>query len=161
MKKILIIVLLLFFIGCAPNLQPKVTELESQIVTLNVQITVRQSESETMKAQVKESLRLSALERAKGTCPEFRNFRDIYELREFLKNDKTNLIQYVPKDFDCEEFALMLQSNAFKKGFYIYLYSVDKDLHLMNGAIVGEKPTMMFYSIEPQNDEIKAISYVD
>ena len=89
-----------------------------------------------------------------------RLFRTKAELESWLKEDKTDRLEYgVVNDFDCDEFAIILQANAYRDGFLISteLTGSGNWFHLQNTAVVGNT----IYLIEPQNDSVKKLCNLD
>ena len=77
-------------------------------------------------------------------------------VKEFLASDHTNMHKYIPENFDCDNFAFMLWSNATYKfgsiaiGVLIYRVS-NSSFHAINFFITPNR-TIKF--IEPQADFI-------
>jgi hypothetical protein len=91
-----------------------------------------------------------------------KDFGTMKELRTFLEEDATNNIQFDEKTFDCDDFALKLQNNAYQKGYRMSLQIIylDDVPHMMNTVIVLEpRPEIVF--IEPQNDKVEEFAYLD
>lgn len=95
---------------------------------------------------------LSNLEQTRG----LRNFLTLAELKQFLADDQTDKILYVKGVFECEEFAMMLQQNAFKQGYILNTQMLFTS-HMINLAIVGNTA----YYIEPTTDEIIFVNTLD
>jgi hypothetical protein len=85
------------------------------------------------------------------------------ELQNWLLLDQTDSLWYNDKTFDCEDFALLLQRNAFKDGYIIscqYQYN-DKECyyHILNVAYIPNDNCI--YIIEPQTDNIWKLCNID
>lgn len=103
--------------------------------------------------------------------PKPQAWQSIYEIKEFLKADKTDELEYIPEKFDCEDFAFTLQDNAEKIGRkldverlsrqeYMLYYGADLgnyDYHYVNVARAGN----LEYWIEPQTDRVFHTSRLD
>jgi len=89
----------------------------------------------------------------------FREFRDEEELVLWLSQDDTDSNRYIPNQFDCEDFARMLQSRAYDDGYVmsVTLVTRDDEYHLMNACLIGNK----FYYIDPQSDRFWFWGYFD
>jgi type II secretory pathway pseudopilin PulG len=94
-------------------------------------------------------------------------------LREWLENDHIDSNEYDYDNYNCENFARDLSSNANKDGYFIGLLEVvllhennpyipdswepEYDYHAKNFVIIGN----VIYEIEPQSDEIVVLSDYD
>ena len=108
------------------------------------------AEGELQKAQ-------DELDNLKGIYPP-KNFPSSKALKDWLAEDDTDSREYIEGEFDCDDFALMLQQHAFEDGYKIDMqYSDNDDLHAMNSTIIGN----YFYFIEPQSDRVTRIGRVD
>ena len=93
--------------------------------------------------------------------PQYLKFFDnLTELKQFLEEDDTDKYFYVPLYFDCDDFAIMLQVRALKKGYIMNIALVDTNGdgradHVMNLAILNTKQYVL---IEPQTDRIWVIN---
>lgn len=79
------------------------------------------------------------------------------QLEELLKKDKTDQYQYIPEDFDCNNFAEVLDGNidelTYPQGYafgQLWFYTNEFG-HAINFAILEDESLVL---IEPQNDEI-------
>jgi len=88
-----------------------------------------------------------------------REFRSEEELVLWLSQDDTDSNRYIPNQFDCEDFARMLQAHAYDDGYVmsVTLVARDNGYHLKNGCFVGNK----FYYIDPQTDRFWFWGYFD
>ena len=89
-----------------------------------------------------------------------REFRDEEELRLWLAQDNTEVNSYITHQFDCDDFARMLQARAYDDGYIISVTLVARDeshYHFKNGCFVGSK----FYYIDPQTDQFWAWGHLD
>ncbi len=87
---------------------------------------------------------------------ELRNFSSIEELELFLAEDNTNEHEYIRNEFDCDDFALMLQRNALEKGYIMNCQTLFT-AHVLNMVIIDNE----IYYIEPMTDEIIFLTHVD
>lgn len=84
-----------------------------------------------------------------------RAFESIDELKQFLADDKTNEQTYIKPHFDCDDFAMMLQANAFRQG---YIMNCEYQFHHMFCmAVIGNE----IHRVEPETDEVTFMAYVD
>lgn len=97
---------------------------------------------------------VSAMER--GNSP-YNSWRNVDELRSWLKSNNISEREYIKDVYDCEGFALDLVSDARADGKIIGLFAQDRKAHIMNFAIIGN----YIYTIEPQNDRVKVWRMVD
>jgi hypothetical protein len=91
-----------------------------------------------------------------------RQFKSLSELQSWLAEDDTDSYAYIPVEFDCEDFAMMLQRNSLNDGYIISVELVDTNWdgyidHAMNTAIIGNS----IYLIEPQTDGVWFYCYCD
>jgi len=80
-----------------------------------------------------------------------REFRDEEEMRLWLLQDNTDSNEYITNQFDCDDFARLLQARAYKDGYVVSVALVtqgEDEWHFDNGCFIGNK----FYYIEPQSD---------
>lgn len=77
-----------------------------------------------------------------------RPFADKGELREWLRQDKTNELEYIFKRFDCDDFAVTLAIAAAEDGFLLGIRGSLR--HVQNFTIIDGK----MYKVEPQTDDI-------
>jgi len=87
---------------------------------------------------------------------ELRNFSSVEELELFLAEDNTNEHEYIRSDFDCDDFALMLQHNALEKGYIMNCQTLFT-AHVLNMVIIDNE----IYYIEPMTDEITFLTHAD
>ena len=78
---------------------------------------------------------------------EFREFEDIEDLRFWLNRTGINQREYIPDEYDCEDFAIDLAKMALKDGYWVGL--VDDGEHIYNFTIIGNR----IYWIEPQSNQ--------
>lgn len=82
---------------------------------------------------------------------------DVEHLKEWLKVDTTDILNYVPEYHDCDDFAVTLHGhlNEWDSSLATAIAKVKKDgstsRHMMN-LVIGTD--MKVYLIEPQNDNI-------
>lgn len=84
---------------------------------------------------------------------DMREFRSREELAAWLAVDPTNKNKYIPNEFVCRDFAMMLYHNALSDG---YIMSITLEArgdvgHVMNICAISND----FYLIEPQDDTIQ------
>jgi len=82
------------------------------------------------------------------------NIRDptYKEAMRFVRNDKTDSMKYDAEDFNCQDFAAMFKSNAFKAGYRCYYVVIDF-IADVGHAFVGFNTTDRgFIYIETQSD---------
>ena len=80
-----------------------------------------------------------------------REFRDEEEMRLWLLQDNMDSNEYITNQFDCDDFARLLQARAYKDGYVISVALVtqgENEWHFDNGCFIGNK----FYYIDPQSD---------
>ena len=101
----------------------------------------------------------TAYEQKPSINSNLREFRTEQELTDWLVIDGTDSNKYIPNQFDCEDFARMLQGNALNSGYIISIILVQQDggIHCKNGCLIGNK----FYFIEPQTDGFYFWNYTD
>jgi hypothetical protein len=143
-------------------LQSEKDTLAAGLASTEGQLQILQSESDTLAADlvaVEGELQKAQddLDYLKGLYPP-KNFPSLEALQDWLAEDDTDSREYIEGEFDCDDFALMLQQHAFDDGYKIDIqYSDNDDLHAMNSTIIGN----YFYFIEPQNDEVTRVGRVD
>jgi hypothetical protein len=143
-------------------LQSEKDALAAGLASMEGQVQILQSESDTLVADlaaVEGELQQAQdeLDYLRGLCPP-KNFPSLEALQDWLAEDDTDSHEYIEEEFDCDDFALMLQQHAFEDGYKIDLqYSDNDDLHAMNSTIIGN----YLYFIEPQNDEVTLAGRVD
>ena len=90
-----------------------------------------------------------------------REFDNLRELENFLNQDETDKI--IDQDWDCDDYARALQQRALEKGYLI-------NIQLVGGGRLGRSNQHMIclccignemYFIEPTNDEIITMQYLD
>jgi hypothetical protein len=88
-------------------------------------------------------------------------FVSLRELENFLDRDETDKI--IDPDWDCDDYARELQRRALEKGYLI-------NIQLVGGGRLGRSNQHMIclccignemYFIEPTNDEIITMQYLD
>jgi len=92
-----------------------------------------------------------AYEAKPGPWQTVREFRDEEELKLWLSQDNTDSNEYIVNQFDCDDFAKLLQARAYADGYVMSVALVtqgENDWHFDNGCFIGNK----FYYIDPQND---------
>jgi len=143
-------------------LQSEKDTLAAGLASVEGQLQILQNESDTLAADlaaVEGELQKAQdeLDYLKGLYPP-KNFPSLEALQDWLAEDDTDSHEYIEGEFDCDDFALMLQQHAFEDGYKIDMqYSDNDDLHAMNSTIIGN----YFYFIEPQKDEVTRAGYVD
>jgi type II secretory pathway pseudopilin PulG len=92
-----------------------------------------------------------AYEAKPGPWQTVREFRSEEELKLWLSQDNTDSNEYITNQFDCDDFAKLLQARAYADGYVMSVALVtqgENDWHFDNGCFIGNK----FYYIDPQND---------
>ena len=97
-----------------------------------------------------------------------KDFNSLSALQGWLWWDDTNLHEYIPNVYDCDDYAFDLMQAALQDGYRIGLYQ--KGQHVVNFALVGDTPLGAWgvwgtankvYIIEPQTDEVRFWGYRD
>jgi len=139
-------------------------DLEHQYVALEYQYQVmskRGAEEEDVIADLQWQIAYwkDAYKTKPGPGWTLREFRSEEELVLWLSQDDTDSNRYIPNQFDCEDFARMLQSYAYNDGYVmsVTLVAGDNEYHLMNSCLIGNK----FYYIDPQTDRFWFWGYFD
>ncbi len=73
------------------------------------------------------------------------------ELTEWLSQDDTDSMTYIPDTFDCDDFAIRLAQNAAADGYFIGVFLAEDGRHFKNFAYIEGKADVI-YLIEPQLD---------
>ena len=143
-------------------LQGEKDTLAADLASTEGQLQILQSEKDALVADL-----ASAEGELQGVQDELAHLKDIYPpknfpslkaLKDWLAQDDTDSHEYIEGEFDCDDFALMLQQHAFEDGYKIDMqYSDNDDLHAMNSTIIGN----YFYFIEPQSDRVTRVGRVD
>jgi len=115
------------------------------------------------------------VERVKRVPVELRNFTDLEELKQWLKDRKnvnTFRFQYADTIVDCDDYALELQQKALADGYIVSFEVIGESeynalfptplpptqsLHAINLVIIGNDA----YYIEPQTDEVVFVAQLD
>jgi len=84
-----------------------------------------------------------------------RPFADKEELREWLRQDKTNELEYIYKRYDCDDFQIALSIAAAEDGYFLGLKGALR--HFMNFTVIDGE----MYKIEPQTDELTYWGKID
>ena len=149
----LVIVLISLLTYEAGKTELLTTELQDS--TINLEET--KLELSHMNLALMEANDTLSQERTKILTPrELRNFSSIEELKLFLAEDNTNEHEYIESEFDCDDFALMLQHNALEKGYIMNCQTLFT-AHALNMVIIDNE----IYYIEPTTDEIIFLTHVD
>jgi len=143
-------VCLLLLIGCV-----FIGQLEIKILELKVQLGQIQTMNRHLEYEIE---RLQSLEIIFQPPPIelivkvawLHSFTSLVELQSWLQSDKTDELQYSATDFDCKQFALLLQKNASEDGYLLSTEVLPVGAHWVNAVVIGDK----VYFIEPQSDEI-------
>lgn len=97
-----------------------------------------------------------------------RNFASLAELEKWLAKDTTDMVflradesgvcrDICPQDYDCDKYAMTLQANAYRDGFYLSIYVTEDKDHALNLAVVGGS----VYLVEPQTDDVDEFCPLD
>lgn len=132
-------------------------ELESQYARLEYQIELVSSRPIEERDAVAEAKREAeywndAYKAKPGPWQIVREFRDEEEMRLWLLQDNTDSNEYITNQFDCDDFARLLQARAYKDGYVMSVALVtqgENEWHFVNGCFIGNN----FYYIEPQSDK--------
>ena len=131
-------------------------ELESQYLRLEYQVEMVNSGPIEERDAIAEAQREAeywrdAYEAKPGPWQTVREFRNEEEMRLWLLQDNTDSNEYIANQFDCDDFARLLQARAYKDGYVMSIALVtqgENDWHFDNGCFIGNN----FYYIEPQSD---------
>jgi hypothetical protein len=140
-------------------------ELERQYVRLEYQIELVSSGPNEERDAVAEAQREAeywndAYKAKPGPWQIVREFRDEEEMRLWLLQDNTDSNEYITNQFDCDDFARLLQARAYKDGYVMSVALVtqgENEWHFDNGCFIGNN----FYYIEPQSDQFWLRSKID
>lgn len=143
-------------------LQSEKDALAADLVSTEGQLQISQSEKDTlaaglayMEGQLQEVQ--DELDHLRSIYPP-KSFPSLKALKDWLAGDDTDGREYIEGEFDCDDFALMLQQHALEYGYRIDIqYSCNDEHHVMNSTIIGNS----VYLIEPQDDEVTRLAYVD
>ena len=138
-------------------------------------VECRVIETHTIEYVEKPVTEVKYVERVKRVPVELRNFSNLEELKQWLKDRKnvtTVRFQSTDTIVDCDDYALELQHKALADGYLISLEIIGPSeyngifknselppntLHAINLAIIGNSA----YYIEPQTDEVVFAAYLD
>ncbi len=109
---------------------------ENTTAALEDQLATRESELLSLKQELEEA--------------QPRHFSSTEELEVWLANDDTNQMEYSSDEFNCVDFALMLQERALDSGYILSTEVLPVGSHWVNIAIIGDR----IYIIEPQDDRV-------
>jgi len=123
--------------------QMNLVAAQNSITTLKDQLATRDSELLPVKAQLEEA-------RHDTAETQLRHFSSLEELKTWLARDNTNENQYSPSNFNCIDFALMLQKHALVDGCILSTEVLPVGAHWVNVAVIGDSA----YFIEPQDDSL-------
>jgi outer membrane murein-binding lipoprotein Lpp len=139
-------------------------DLEHQYVALGYQYQVMgnrgaEEEDELADAQQQIAYWKDAYEAKPGPWQTLREFRSEEELVLWLSQDNTDSNRYIPNQFDCDDFACMLQARAYDDGYMMSITLVARNdgYHFNNGCFIGNK----FYYIDPQTDRFWSWGHLD
>ena len=79
------------------------------------------------------------------------------EMRNFLREDKTDRLQYQEIYFDCDDFAATLKQNAFDHGYMCYLVYMEFTKGNGHAIVAFETSDMGLKFVEPQSDKIMEV----
>jgi len=116
---------------------------ENSIAALEDELAVRDTEVLSIKKELEQTQQ--KLEEARP-----KHFGSLEELETWLANDDTNQMQYSSDEFNCIDFALMLQERALADGYILSTEILPVAAHWVNIAIIGDR----IYVIEPQDDRV-------
>lgn len=139
-------------------------DLERQYAALGYQYQVmgnRQLEEEDVLADAQWQIEYwkHAYETKPGPWQVCREFRDEDELVLWLSQDNTDSNEYITNQFDCDDFARMLQARAYDDGYVVSITLVARNdgYHFKNGCFIGDR----FYYVDPQTDRFWSWGYLD
>ena len=131
-------------------------ELEKQYVRLEYIIDVENNRPIEEKDAIAEAQKEAefwndAYKEKPGPWQIVREFRNEEEMQLWLLQDNTDNNEYITNQFDCDDFARLLQARAYKDGYVVSVALVtqgENEWHFDNGCFIGNN----FYYIDPQSD---------
>ena len=131
-------------------------ELEKQYVRLEYIIDVENNRPIEEKDAIAEAYKEAefwrdAYKEKPGPWQIVREFRNEEEMQLWLLQDNTDNNEYISNQFDCDDFARLLQARAYKDGYVVSVALVtqgENEWHFDNGCFIGNN----FYYIDPQSD---------
>lgn len=154
---IVLIILLICEVGKTESLTTKLHDLTFNLEETKSTLSYTNLALSHINLALMEANETISQERTEILAPrELRNFSSIEELELFLAEDNTNEYEYISNEFDCDDFALMLQRNALEKGYIINCQTLFT-AHVLNMVIINNE----IYYIEPMTDEIIFLTHVD
>ena len=86
-----------------------------------------------------------------------REFESLSDLSFWLRNNPVSEHEYIPEEYDCDDFVIDLIIDAAEDGYLMGLYTIHHKSknkgHMMCCTIIGNKVVL----IEPQNDAYQVI----
>ncbi len=176
-KTILAIGILTLVFSIGTHAGQDTSELQPPVTTIATELGVKARTLEVPTVQyVEKPVPVTQyIERVQQVAIELRNFNDIEELTQWLKDRKnvtTVIFQSSNTIVDCDDYALELQHKALADG-YIMSFEVigeseynalfktplptSQSLHAINLAIIDNS----VYYIEPQTDEVVLVAQLD
>ncbi|MCW4048939.1 MAG: hypothetical protein NWE89_04300 [Candidatus Bathyarchaeota archaeon] len=76
------------------------------------------------------------------------------EMKEFLRKDKTDQLQYEEMYFDCDDFAAIVKQNAFENGYRCFFVTMEFPGGPGHAIIAFETTDSGLIFVEPQSDKI-------
>jgi len=144
--------------------------------SFNPTVQARVIETNTVQYVEKPVTVVKYVDRVQKAPLELRNFKDLAELQQWLKDVNTNTTTiYLERPgaaIDCDDFALALQRKALEGGFLMSFQIIEpgrynslfegakippNTLHAINLAIIGNN----VYYIEPQTGEVVLAAQLD
>lgn len=116
---------------------------ENGIAALEDELAVRDTEVLLIKKELEQTQQ--KLEEARP-----KHFGSLEELETWLAKDDTDQMQYSGDEFNCIDFALMLQECALADGYILSTEILPVAAHWVNVAVIGDR----IYVIEPQDDRV-------
>ena len=123
--------------------QMNLVATQNSVTALKNQLVARDNELLSIKAQLEEA-------RDDTAETQLKHFSSLEELKTWLARDSTNENQYSPSNFNCIDFALMLQKHAVVDGYILSTEVLPVGAHWVNVAVIGDSA----YFIEPQDDSL-------
>ena len=117
--------------------------VENSVSTLEDQLSIRDSQLLYKKQELEKMQQ--ELQAARP-----RHFNSLEELKTWLTSDDTDQMQYSSDEFNCIDFALMLQDRALADGYILSTEVLPVAAHWANIAVIGDR----IYLIEPQDDSV-------
>ena len=129
-------------------------QVHHQLVEANMEIT--DLKEQVSNRNIELQALIQELERIQQRPEQPRYFTSLEEFETWLAQDNTDKRHYFADDFNCLDFALMLQERALRDGYIISLESPPIANHWLNSVYINGS----IYLVEPQRDEIVLVREV-